>query len=645
MDDELELKPIGQKMVEKLWLSLKELQKNWKIIGCTRETREMYYKQAYDHMEDLFNDMVAESQTKQQLLLDSIKDLLKQRAALYTELHLEMESENYDQIPLCKVEQMLQSEMQELEHMKKERMMILKELLAKEFDICKKLGAKKINITPDVLPTEQEVESLKLYLQKQENEKIRLESVFTDIRRSIIKMMNDLDIAPSSPFQQLICENPEEFVLNANNMTKLKEFRDELKTQVEETKCRVEKMKEDLLALWKYLDEPADVCQLFLDKYSDYGTGTINALSAEIKRCKEKRKENIFKYVTQIRLELMNLWDLCKYCEVERNTFAPFHSNTFTEDLLTLHELEVERLRKFYNENQTIFELLEERENLIIKIKELLQRANNPDRYHNRGGQLLMEEKERKVIRKKLPKIEAELQRLVQEYETKHNQIFTIYGASLENVLAETWECVNHEKETIKKARKEAKDKSVKKSPLNSSKRTPGISHLSVHRGPTPLSKRKLFSPSPNTSLKRRNKNGDKNKPTVSASKIRRSGRIPKIVVQKAHRFSNGRQKKKQSLSPTNSTMDTTYNQFQDLMSDREELHSSMLPEHILKNSSKANINKTPIIRTPMKPLRKNLSAATTPVTRGSARKPLHSPKINNTPKLATAPSNLPFIF
>ncbi|XP_029671592.1 protein regulator of cytokinesis 1-like [Formica exsecta] len=645
MDDQHEWRPVVQKMVVELEQALDELQKTWEDIGCTRETREMYYEQAHNHIKDLLNEMVAESQTKKQLLLESIKDLLKRTTVLYTELHLDMEPKSYDQIPLSKVEQMLRSEMQDLEHMKKERLMILTELLAKEYDICQKLGVKKLNITTDVLPTEQELESFKLYLQKQDNEKIRLENVFTDIRRSIIKMMDDLDISPSSPFQQLICENPEEFVLSANNMAKLREFRDELKTQVEETKCRVEKMKEDLLALWKYLDEPADVCQLFLDKYSDYSTGTINALNVEIKRCKESRKENIFKYVTQIRLELMNLWDLCKYCEAERNMFAPFHSNTFTEDLLTLHELEVERLRKFYNDNRTIFELLEQRENLIMKIKELLQRANNPDRYHNRGGQLLMEEKERKVIQKKLPKIETELQRLVNEYESKHNQMFTIYGMSLESVLAETWENINHEKETMKKARKEAKDKSIKKSPLNSSKKTPGISHLSVHRGPTPLSKRKLFSPSPNTSIKRRNKNGDKNKPTVSGSKIRRSRGIPKIVVQKTHRSSKGGQNRKESLSPVNSIIDTTYNQFQGHMTDREELHSSMLPEQILRNSNKVNFNKTPIVRTPMKPLRKNLSAATTPVARGSARKAPHSPRINNTPKLATAPSNLPFIF
>jgi hypothetical protein len=33
-------------------------------------------------------------------------------------------------------------------------------------------------------------------------------------------------------------------------------------------------------------------------------------------------------------------------------------------------------------------------------LKELDQRANDPDRYHNRGGQLLTEEKERKTAEK-----------------------------------------------------------------------------------------------------------------------------------------------------------------------------------------------------------------------------------------------------
>ncbi|XP_077258927.1 protein regulator of cytokinesis 1 [Temnothorax americanus] len=642
MADQSEWKPFVQKMVVDFEYALDELHNIWEDIGCTKDMRLMYYDQAYEHIKGLLDDMVAEAQLKRQRLFDNIQDMLKQTTSLYAELHMDETPKTYEQTPLCKVEQMLQTDLQNLERTKKERMTILKELLTKERDICKKLGCKALSIAANVVPTERDLESFKLYLEKQENEKVRLESVFTDIRRSIIKMTNELDISPSSSFQELICKNPEEFVLSASNMTKLREFRDELSKQVEEAKCYVEKIKEDLSALWKYLDEPADVCQSFLERYPGYSTNVINALSAEIKRCKEKRKENILRYVTQIRYELLNLWDLCKYCEAERNGFAPFHSNTFTEDLLTLHELEVERLRKFYNDNRTIFELLEQREKLIKKIKDLLQRANNPDRYYNRGGQLLMEEKERKVIQKKLPKIEAELRQLIGEYEAKHKQVFTINGTSLEDVLAETLETINHEKESIKKARKEAKDKSIKKSPLNSSKRTPGMSHLSIRRGPMlGLSKRKLFTPSPNSSIKRRNKNGDKNKPTVAASKVRRSGKLPKI--QKPGRTSKGGQKRRESSSPANSITDTTYNQFQGHMTGREELHSSMLPEQILRSSNKLNINKTPV-RTPMKPLRKHLLTAT-PVTPGSTRKTPHSPRVVHTPKLATAPSNLPFIF
>lgn len=644
MADQPEWKPVVQKVIVDLEQALDELQNTWEDIGCTRDMRSMYYDQAHDHIKFLLSEMVSEAQLKKKRLCDNIQDLLEQTTSLYAELHLDMVPKTYDQVPLCKVEQMLETDLQNLKRMKKDRMLILKELLTKEHEICKKLGCKPLGITANVLPTEQDLESFKLYLQKQENEKIRLENVFTDIRRTIIKMVGDLDVSPSSPFEELICNNPEEFVLNASNMTKLREFRDELDTQMKDTKCCVEKMKEDLLALWKYLDEPAEVYQSFLEKYSGYNANTVNAFSVEIKRCKEKRKENIFKYVTQIRYELLNLWDLCKYCEAERHAFAPFYSNTFTEDLLMLHELEVERLKKFYNENRTIFELLEQREKLITKIKELLQRANNPDRYHNRGGQLLMEEKERKVIQKKLPKIEVELKKLIDEYETKHNQVFTIYGTSLENVLAEAWERINLEKESMKKARKEAKDKSIKKSPLNCSKRTPGMSHLSVHKGPTlGLSKRKLFSPSPNSSIKRRNKNGDRSKPTITVTKVRRSGKLPK--TQKSGRTpSKGGQKRKESLSPSNSITDTTYNQFQGHMTGREELHSSMLPDQILRSTTRTNINKTPV-RTPMKPLRKHLSATATPITPGSTRKAPHSPRVINTPKLATAPSNLPFIF
>nr|XP_012225655.1 PREDICTED: LOW QUALITY PROTEIN: uncharacterized protein LOC105674109 [Linepithema humile] len=280
MIDQLEWKPMEKTINENCKEAFKKLEKILQNTECSKKTRLMHYEQKVQNcIREQLDNIVAEAQSKK-LLLKTIEDWKKRdcvslalfsfpnsSAAFYA-----LVPKTYDQIPLNEVEQMLQADLQNLERMK-ERMMLLKELLAKEHNICEKLGI-KIELNIDVLLSEQELESFKLYLQKQENEKIHLQNVFTEIRHSIIKMMNDLDIVASSSFEQLICDNPEEFVLNANNMAKLREFRDKLKTQVEETKCEIEKMKE-LLTLWKYLDKPADIYQSFLDRYPGYGTNLL----------------------------------------------------------------------------------------------------------------------------------------------------------------------------------------------------------------------------------------------------------------------------------------------------------------------------------------------------------------------------------
>lgn len=639
MHDPPTQKVIVQNTIPKLEEAFDKLQNILESIGFSHDTQAIYFQQAQKNIEVLLEDMVTEIQEKKQDLLKNIEKMYKQMVKLREELHMGEVHETYDDIPLIKVEQLLCTILQDLEQKKNERFMVLKDLLAKEQDICKKLGAESFSIKTDVVPTKQELESFELYLREQENKMSRLQNIFADMRCSIIKIMDDLDTAPFTSFERLVYNSPDDFVLSASNMAKLKELRDQLEARLEETKCHVEKIKLELLGLWKYLDEPAEICQLFLDRYPGYDATAIEALTAEIKRCREKRKENIEQYVMQMRSEVRDLWDMCRYSQAERDSFVAFNSSTFTEDLLMLHELEVAKLRNFYSDNRTIFELLDERDNLLNKAKELLQRANNPGRYHNRGGQLLMEEKERKVIQKKLPKIDAQLRQLISEYESSRDLVFTIYGTSLEHVLAEAMENVNVEKETIRMARKEARDKSVKKSPLNSSRKTPGMSHLSIHRGPAlSRSKRKLFTPSPNTSAKRRNKNSDKSKVIVIVPKVRWSGRTPKSAVQKNRRISKG-EHRKNSSSVNNSLTDTTYNQFQGHMTGREELHSSLLPEQLLRN----NIVKTPV-RTPAKPLRKNLPIVSTPIRpRTPARNIPLSPRIVNTPKL-TVKSDFPII-
>ena len=56
-----------------------------------------------------------------------------------------------------------------------------------------------------------------------------------------------------------------------------------------------------------------------------------------------------------------------------------------------------------------MFSSVEKWNKLFQRKLELETKANDPNRFGNRGGNLLQEEKERKKISKQLPKIESDL--------------------------------------------------------------------------------------------------------------------------------------------------------------------------------------------------------------------------------------------
>lgn len=100
-----------------------------------------------------------------------------------------------------------------------------------------------------------------------------------------------------------------------------------------------------------------------------------------------------------------------------------------------------------------LYELINECENLWEKGKELDQRANDPERLHNRGGQLLIEEKERKLIQKKLPKLEEQINDLIRIYEAENGEPFTINGMSCDQFFQQSLQDYAEMKESLKKQR------------------------------------------------------------------------------------------------------------------------------------------------------------------------------------------------
>ncbi|XP_043467957.1 protein regulator of cytokinesis 1-like [Leptopilina heterotoma] len=641
---------------------LRRLYNVWKEMGLNEETRSIYCNEVHKHIKELMSDMICELEEKKNSLLQGVQNLMELANTLSKELQMDDfpgTNPDYEHLPLIEVQEKLRLQVLELERIKERRLEFLNELRSREEVVCKKLGIKPIGLSKE-MPSKEDLNQFRTYLEIQEREKDRLSGVFKDLRRTVKKSMEELHISPSLDFERLVCNDYENFIYTVENMSKLKDMRNDLKAQVEDAKQQIVEKTEELQALWNYLDEPEDYCQAFLLKHPGHTVTTISAFNAEIKRCKDKRCENIGKYILKVREELELLWDMCQFSESQR-CFLPFYSQTYTEDLLTLHELEAEKLRKFYKANKKIYDLLEERENLWEKMKELDQRANDPDRFHNRGGQLLAEEKERKNTTKKLPKIEEQLLQATEEYESESGKLFTIKGLPVNEYLEQSKVDYEKEKENLKLARKQAKDrsanKSAKKTPLSTSKRTPMGMSIRVRTPTTVGAKRKLpYDSSPNSATlsKKRNLSGEKSRTAVISTKARRSGRISKKALISMNKASTSKSDKKQKLDADGlkaaNLSISSYGKFQEHLEQREELRSSMLSDQLLENAfERGNNMKTPV-RTPAKPLRKNLlSVNNAHLSSKSASTPRtttpRTPRVMHRPRLAAVPNNTQFIF
>ncbi|XP_046429441.1 protein regulator of cytokinesis 1-like isoform X4 [Neodiprion fabricii] len=588
MEDSPLWEPVAQKISESIRDFMAKVTNIWDEMGSPLETKEIYLKQVFDHVEDLKNAMLGEMQERRSSLAQEVDRLMSEAVSLKKDLQIEVRVDGYENLSLYDIRTKIQHHLQRLRSVKQQRLNSTKELLKKELDVCKVLGSEPIGMVTEI-PSETELKSFKLYLDR-----------------------------------------------------------------IEAEKQEAEEKREQLQDLWKYLEEPSEKCQEFLDRNKGYTVITLKAFDDEIKRCKQKRSENIAEYVVKLRCQIEALWDQCQIGDEERRAFKPFTYQTFTEDLLILHEIEAETLRKYYEDNRVIFELLEERDNMWQQIANLEQRANDPNRYQNRGGQLLAEEKERKVIQKKLPKIEKELEGLLEDYQSKNGKPFTTHGVPLAEALKRSWAEYIAAKQTMSIARKQARDHptTIKKTPLSVSKRTP--SAMSIRRpSPANSTQRKQqgdLTPF-NPSRKRGYRSSDSNKKTVSASKIKR-GRVSRRIFPRGDK-SVLKDNENRAINQTPSTSGTSmsgYDEFQDHLMDKEELRSSILPRTVLK-SSNLQASTSTRIKTPMKPTRKHVKTIGT-LRRASPNKLLstprsasRSPKTTSTSRLAPAPGTLPFIF
>ncbi|OXB62811.1 hypothetical protein ASZ78_008029 [Callipepla squamata] len=102
------------------------------------------------------------------------------------------------------------------------------------------------------------------------------------------------------------------------------------------------------------------------------------------------------------------------------------------------------------------------------------RKTADPNRFANRGGSLLKEEKQRAKLQKTLSKLQEELESRIQAWEQEHEEPFLVKGQQFMEYVTEQWQLYRMEKEKEKQERHLKKSRQIETEMMyGSTPRTP----------------------------------------------------------------------------------------------------------------------------------------------------------------------------
>ncbi|XP_060519732.1 protein regulator of cytokinesis 1-like isoform X2 [Cylas formicarius] len=543
---------------------------------CVKKWSQIYVEQ----IEGTYSDMLMEIVDLQTKTINKIEHLLCQLEKLCLDLNEKLPPRiGADGLGLFEEQKQLQKKIDEYQSIMEARKKELDDLRNKQLEFCKSLGKEpKIILQYPPLPTQSKIEEFQRHIDQLQLEIFERHERFFKLKEEIIKMVSELNYKPNSDFEQQTLLS-DTFLVTKENMQNLEYFHNSLKELLKSTDEEVAHLRLRIEELWRMLEIDMIDQDEFRTHYTGRSLDTLKALRLEVKRCEELRKANLKVFVDKLRDDLKEIWEKCHCSSEERGNFHYLNSDCYTEDLLELHDLEICKWRSYYEENKRLLSLIEKHKELWERVVELEDNATGPDRYKNRGGRLLQEEKERNKLSKMIPKIEEEIAELADNYQSRNNGTeFRTYGSTVQNYISN----IHTERENLKKQKLSARK--LNRENTMTTCVTPGKSAVnlfpSTSTAITPMSscKRKILV-TPNTDIKKpklqntpKTQNScQKHKiPSIKITYAITSSRQKRQSNEKKRRISGLRRKSRNSLNravnkikTSETTANTTYSEFQ----------------------------------------------------------------------------------
>ncbi|XP_069834139.1 protein regulator of cytokinesis 1-like isoform X2 [Dendropsophus ebraccatus] len=478
--------------------ALASLMDIWDALGIKEEMRLRRIEEVKKHIEELFNRMIHEEREMKDRIEKSILYCRKELKALCYELSVE-EYKVDETLTILQIERDLRLRLELLSKMKNERLEELRILQQKDQELCSDLCVTPYYIPSGCIPSHTQIEELKEHIKVQTEEKRKRLQVFSTLRTEIRQCLDEIGRQPENSLEQdAICEDEEAFFLTPENIKALTVLKAQLEIKREDLLSTLKTVKEKVHSLWDLLQiaqEEREACQ----KVSGSSISEeLRMWESELARLDELKRANLKQVILNIRQELNSYWDKCFYSLEQRKEFAPYYSDDFSEYLLSQHDEEVVKMKMLYEKCQLILDAVAKWEASWTQFVILEKKALDPNRFSNRGGTLLKEEKERAKLQKLLSKLEEELKSRIDLWEAEQGCPLLIKGGKFMDYVASQWEMLKQQKEREKQDRSQKKeDPTPFKTPI---KRPAGL----CSQG-TPNSKNRKLNGTTNSTMSRTN--------------------------------------------------------------------------------------------------------------------------------------------
>ncbi|GAB7347115.1 hypothetical protein MBLNU459_g3240t1 [Dothideomycetes sp. NU459] len=231
-------------------------------------------------------------------------------------------------------------------------------------------------------------------------------------------------------------DTPEQLGLHADDLSRLRARKERLIEEKRGRERRLKELKATVEGLWNKLGVEDAVRKTFSMNNRGCGLRTINEYEDELARLNEMKRQNLHLFVEDARFKLQELWDGLYYSEEEMLDFTPAFSDVYSDALLSAHEAEIARLEALKEQRAPTLAMIDKHRSLIKDRNDLAASSQDASRLMARGQKgekrdptrLLREEKMRKRIAKDLPKIEADLRKILEEWEDEYGRPFLVHG-------------------------------------------------------------------------------------------------------------------------------------------------------------------------------------------------------------------------